>query len=149
MCAIHDNDRLGRITPVNLLSRSAAAMQASVSPPLRRRINSIDRDIMLVLDADGVAYKNEAAVAQSMSCRRVGSTYYTRSFAELLAREAVLHHGQVRPMVARLQARMTAQGCELVSLLPVDVSHWLKLIEYLFNSPIHEVTEPRASPRML
>ena len=42
--------------------------------------------------------------------RRVGNTYYTREFGELVFRECILHEGRVRPMAARIITRQESVG---------------------------------------
>ena len=132
--ALFDADRLKRTTEGHFLARSAALMRSSIIPPLSGAANFINPDIVLVLDSSGPEYRNKAALAQSQDCRRVGYTYYTRSFADLVLRESLQHHGRVRTMIPRICACLMACGSEVVSLLPRRVDTWLKLIEDVFNS---------------
>ena len=134
VCALFDNDRLLRAPTANLLKRSATILRETVSPPVHRGQNAIDKDIVLVLDEDGPSYQNKAAVGQNLACRRVGYTYYTRGFADILLQESLRHHGRARPAMLRTCNRIMEQGSELGSMLPVDVAHWLKLMEDAFNS---------------
>ncbi|CAK0831613.1 unnamed protein product [Prorocentrum cordatum] len=134
VCALFDNDRLLRAPTGNLLKRSATILRETVSPAVHRGQNAIDKDIVLVLDDDGPSHQNKAAVGQNLACRRVGYTYYTRGFADILLQESLRHHGRVRPTMLRTCARVVEQGSELSSMLPTRVDHWLKLMEDAFNS---------------
>ncbi|CAK0883072.1 unnamed protein product, partial [Prorocentrum cordatum] len=132
--ALFDNDRLLRAPLGNLLKRSATTMRETVSPAVHRGQKSVDKDAVLVLDGDGPSHHNKAAVGRSLACRRVGYTYYTRGFADVLMQESLRHHGRVRPTMLRTCARVVEQGSELSGMLPTDVAHWLKLMEDAFNS---------------
>ena len=134
VCALFDNDRLLRAPTGNLLKRSATILRETVSPAVHRGQNAIDKDIVLVLDDDGPSYQKKAAVGQNLACRRVGYTYYTRGFADILLQESLRHHGRVRPAMLRTCARIVEKGSELSSMLPTHVDHWLKLMEDVFNS---------------
>ncbi|CAK0844681.1 unnamed protein product [Prorocentrum cordatum] len=134
VCALFDNDRLLRTPAGNLLKRSATILRETASPAVHRGQNAIDNGIVLVLDEDGPSYQNKAAVGQNLACRRVGHTYYTRGFADILLQESLRHHGRVRPATLRTCARVVEQGSELSSMLPTRVDHWLKLMEDVFNS---------------
>ena len=134
VCALFDNDRLLRAPTGNLLKRSATILRETVSPAVHRGQNAIDKDIVLVLDDDGPSYQKKAAVGQNLACRRVGYTYYTRGFADILLQESLRHHGRVRPAMLRTCARIVKKGSELSSMLPTHVDHWLKLMEDVFNS---------------
>ncbi|CAK0832929.1 unnamed protein product [Prorocentrum cordatum] len=129
-----DNDWLLRAPPGDFLKRSATTTRETVSPAVHRGQNAVDQDVVLVLDDDGPSYQNKAAVGRSLAHRRVGCTYYTRGFADVLMQESLRHHGRVRPAMLRACARVVEPGSELSSMLPTRVDHWLKLMEDVFNS---------------
>ena len=64
-----------------------------------------------------------------------GYSYYARCSAELLLREALVLHGRARTLMPRVAHVLASQGSELVSMLPSDVVHWLKLLEDVCGSP--------------
>ena len=133
--ALFDSDKLRRADGGSYLARSAALMRSSITPPLRCDPTCIDREIVLVLSAEGPRYENKSSVVQTCICRRAGYTYYTRGFANLLVQASLLHHARVRSMVPNLSQIFLRQGSELVSLLPTNVVHWLKLLEDTFACP--------------
>jgi len=133
--ALFDNDRLTRREQADYLRRSADFMRRTIQPPLECSRNLIDRDIVMVLDHDGPRYCNRSAIVQSARHRRIGYTYYSKTFADLLMREAILHHGKGKTMIARICVIMVERGCEVISLLPTHTRQWLGILEDVFRSP--------------
>ncbi|CAK0885113.1 unnamed protein product [Prorocentrum cordatum] len=136
--ALFDDDMLSKHQPKNLLQRSADLMRRSVSPPLR--CLGVDKQIRLLLDHDGPRFVNFEVLARdgALQARRVGNTYYTKEFAELVFRESILHEGRVRPMRARIVTRFKEAGSCVTHLLPGKVVQWLSLMEDVFSSPFVE-----------
>ena len=66
--------------------------------------------------------------------RRVGHAHYTREFAEILFREALLCRGRARTIRDRLVCRAREFGNPLWHLLPRKVAFWLAILEDLFAS---------------
>ena len=92
-------------------------LRESVKPALT--CLRIDRDIRLLLDGAGPTFINAATVQSWPSegpttlARRVGDTYYSHAFAEILFKEFMLNHGRARPTRARIvphYARACASG---------------------------------------
>eukprot|EP00959_Pyramimonas_sp_CCMP1952_P276004 5769220-Pyramimonas_sp.AAC.1 len=69
-------------------------MRETVSPAVHRGQNAVDKDVVFVLDDDGPSHQNKGAVGRSLACRRVGYTYYTRGFADVVMQESLRHHGR-------------------------------------------------------
>ena len=62
-------------------------------------VNSIDKQIRLVLDASGPFYANLECLGQILHARRVRNLYYTHSFANLILREMVMGHAQAARLI--------------------------------------------------
>ena len=92
--ALYDHAASSQSSPVDFLQKSAAIIRASVKPPLASSLTLIDKHIRLVFDADGPRYVNKSTLHDEMQVRRVRNQYYTKAFADLLMREAVLCHAQ-------------------------------------------------------
>ncbi|CAK0802818.1 unnamed protein product [Prorocentrum cordatum] len=102
--ALFDDNMLSKHQPKNLLQRSADLMRRSVSPPLR--CLGVDKQIRLLLDHDGPRFVNFEVLARdgALQARRVGNTYYTKEFAELVFRESILHEDPVHLAIVYNQA---------------------------------------------
>ena len=120
--ALFDDYRKKRVHSSSLLARPASLLQKSVQPALAHSSNNIDDATVLFLDVDGPCYMNAARASQTCNYSRVGDTYYTRNFAELFVKEAMLQHGRAKPIQCRIQAHIAASGGALVSLLPADAA---------------------------
>lgn len=94
--SLHDSDMLADRRASNYLQRTAMLLRASVKPSLSPVRNSIDKEIRLLLDADGPHFKHKAAVESSACARRVGNLWYTRAFSEKLFAEMLLQHAKAR-----------------------------------------------------
>ena len=117
------------------MARSAEVLRKSVQPNLSSYAIDIDRGIVLVLDAEGPAFLNEDVVAQSLVHRRVGNTYYSRSFANMVLQETMMNHGRVKPMIQRIAKDQTQRGSMLTSMLVTHVRYWLRILEDVMYSP--------------
>lgn len=133
--ALWDHDQHANHRPQNLLKRSAQEIRSTVQPSLAGRIEDVDRHIVLVLGANGPRYCNERATVQQASLRRVGYTYYDASFADMLLQEAMVHHGRIRPIMARVSLDVVRRGSRLRSLLPAHINQWMQLLEDVLGSP--------------
>ena len=91
---LYDYAASSQQTPSNLLQRSASIFRESVKPPLPATNNLIDKHIRLVYDADGPHYVNVSMLDTELHVRRARNRYYTKSFADLILKEAVLCHAQ-------------------------------------------------------
>ena len=92
--ALYDHAASSQQIPSNLLQRSASIIRESVKPPLPATNNLIDKHIRLVYDADGPRYVNVSMLDIELRVRRARNRYYTKSFADLVLKEAVLCHAQ-------------------------------------------------------
>jgi hypothetical protein len=120
-----------------LLARSAGVMAATIIPPITHRVTEIDRHIVLLLHSDGPQYMAVSCLPCRDDIRRVGYTYYTGAFAQLLFKEALLAHGRLRPTAARVAFAVLPQCAPMLSLLPrPGEAVWLKLMEDVLASPI-------------
>lgn len=133
--ALYDQDRSEMVNGTAYLRRSADALRESVCPALSVRSKNIDREIVLVLTGTGPQYHQALSTHEACQVRRVGYTYYTRSFCNIMVQEFLMNHGRVRTTIPRIVMRLSLSGSRLVSLLPSDVLHWLNLIEDAFACP--------------
>ena len=62
------------------------------------------------------------------------NVYYDKTFAEMLYRELVLHHANVKSVWGRLHLRCIEAGNELSNLLPTHTQHWWPIVEDVFTS---------------
>ena len=86
MAALYDDDRISGRTGGFYLARSAQLLRVALGPaPIGS--GGVDRCLVLLLDAGGPRYVRVDEVGTVLSARRVGYTYYTRQFAEVLYRE--------------------------------------------------------------
>ena len=132
-CAIFDDDcYLGRCKG-EYLARSAELLRSTVTPGLSNAVNSIDRHIRLVFTGKGPEYQSLKQLCGKGLCRRVMNLYYTHDFAELLRREAMLYHSNVRSLIPRLQSRAMESG-NLLGSLYYGHQHWWSAIEDIFQS---------------
>ena len=92
--ALHDFAAANQSSPGEYLQQSAAELRKTVSPALEFSRNRIDKSIRLVFRAAGPAYVNVENIGKTEKLRRVANMYYDHSFADLLLREMILHHGQ-------------------------------------------------------
>ena len=92
--ALYDHAASSQTRIADLLQTSAAVMRTNIEPALCERNNYIDKQIRLVLDADGPDYVNVSAIGDTLQVRRALNLYYTHSFADLLIREMVMSHAQ-------------------------------------------------------
>jgi hypothetical protein len=79
----------------NYLRESSDILRKTILPSLSTAHNDIDRHIRLVFTVDGPVFYNASTICADADARRVGNIYYTQDFAELIARELILHRGQV------------------------------------------------------
>ncbi|CAK0846382.1 unnamed protein product [Prorocentrum cordatum] len=137
--AMFDPDRCRGKSQGRYLERSAQMLQQGVKPA--PTCLKIDRDTRLLLDDAGPTFINAAAVRPWPSegpttlARRVGGTYYSHAFAEILFKEFMLNYGHVRPTRARIVVRCAEAGSQLTHLLPQKVPQWLELLEDLLIAP--------------
>eukprot|EP00439_Symbiodinium_sp_Y106_P050718 s2860_g6.t1 len=94
--ALYDQAASSQLAACEFLQKSAALLRDTIRPALSHSINHIDKHIRLVLDAAGPRYVNLLALGNELEVRRARNIHYTHSFADLLLREAVLNHAQVR-----------------------------------------------------
>lgn len=134
--ALYDHDRtLGRIVG-SYLQRSSTILRGTVQPPLSDSVNAIDKQISLVLDADGPRFANHTTIAGSSNCRRIGHTYCTKAFSEKLLRESLLQHGRLRTIRSSLIGECSRDGNEAVAMFPVNTRTWMALLADVMESPM-------------
>ena len=104
-------------------------------PELPPDATHIDSEIVFVLTADEPQFCNKASVCRSQQHRRVGYTYYDRSFAQLLIGAAMQEHGRARPIRTRMLTQFVLRGAPLAALLPRNVRGWLDLLEDVMQAP--------------
>ena len=137
--ALFDHDRCVGAEPGHYLQRSATIIRETVRPALHTL--KVDDEIRLLLDTTGPRFINAAAVRadcpdeERISARRVGYLYYTRAFAEMFFREALLHAGRARPIRARFLTRSLEAGSQATHLFPINVRTWLDIMEDVFSAP--------------
>eukprot|EP00438_Fugacium_kawagutii_P003693 Skav206833 [mRNA] locus=scaffold3672:167985:175192:- [translate_table: standard] len=68
--SLHDSDMLAAARQGNYLSRSAELLRQQVQPPLSGSVNSIDKEIRLVLDSTGPRFVNRKILGDSLIARR-------------------------------------------------------------------------------
>lgn len=132
--ALFDEDQINRIRCTSYIARAAALLRSTVWPALSCRQADVDRSLILVLTERGPEYRNGCVVHHESVLRRVGYTYYDRSFCTMVVQEFLLQHGRVRSTIPRVILRMRLQGGELTTLIPCNVSTWLKILEDVFHN---------------
>ncbi|CAE7686642.1 unnamed protein product [Symbiodinium sp. CCMP2456] len=143
--AMFNHSASSQIPASDILQKSATLLRDTVQPRLKNNCNHIDQHIQLVLDVAGPRYVNAKFVGNGLDVRRVRYLYYTHSFADLLIREAVLNHAQVRTMVTRCHMPALEHGNRISTLLPGDVRYWLPIMEDItspaaFRGEVSEMT---------
>jgi hypothetical protein len=133
--ALFDRDQIAGVPGDGYLARAARELRRTVVPALSSRLRQLDRHLVLVLTSEGPAYRSAEVVARSCGFRRVGNTYYDRTFADALLREAILSHGRVRTMLPRLIARLSTTPAALTELLPRSSTLWLCVMEDVMSTP--------------
>eukprot|EP00438_Fugacium_kawagutii_P027022 Skav232520 [mRNA] locus=scaffold1096:926666:934699:- [translate_table: standard] len=132
--ALHDADCVKRLCGEDFLFRSALLLRKQVQPPLNNAQTNIDKAIRLLFGKEGPVYVNEAIIGHSLSARRVLNIYYSKEFAEILYREIVLHHSNVKSIWPRLHLRALEAGNPLGNLYPLHTRHWWPIVEDVFMS---------------
>lgn len=127
--ALWDKDAMAGGTGECVLQRAAAFMREHYRGPGLHTSNVFVKDVVFVLTGRGPVFWAKTAVKDRPEVRRCGYTYYTKDFAEQFAREALLAHGRVRPVRARLLFHYAATGNPAAFMLPVNVRTWLELLE--------------------
>lgn len=136
VASMYDSDRaLLRVHSNDLLQRSATLLRRTVRPPLSSAQKDIDKNIRLILTAEGPEYRNMQIVSTSSSYRRVRNLYYTKGFAEMLKEEVLLSGARAKTLLPHLVRKAMGCGNELTSLYPTHVSCWWPIIEDIFTSP--------------
>ena len=92
--ALYDHAASSQNLVGNMLEESAKLLRETMQPALSGHVNSIDKQIRLVLDAIGPFYANPGCIGQMLHVRRVRNVHYTHSFADLILREIVMGHAQ-------------------------------------------------------
>ncbi|CAK0792945.1 unnamed protein product, partial [Prorocentrum cordatum] len=151
--AMFDSDRCQGKSQGRYLERTAQMLRESVKPALA--CLRIDRDIRLLLDGAGPIFINAAAIMSeppegpTTLARRVGDTYYSHAFAEIIFKEFMLNHGRARPTRARIVARCAEAGSQLTHLLPQEVTKWLELLEDLLSAPFVRAARDQLMQQLL
>lgn len=96
--------------------------------------SGIDKQICLVLTAAGPKYCNKVALGKDVMARRVLNLYYDQGFAEILYREVLIHHSNVKSVWPRLFVISTDQGNPLANLYPTSARYWWPIVEDVFAS---------------
>ena len=140
--AMYDNDRLAGRDSMDLLARSARFLRTSIVPPLSKYKTTVDRDIRLVLTADGPVYANAAALGVTMLVRRVRNLFYSRCFANLLFRELVMSKGRLAEALTRVHLHACSKGSEVSNLYPQHgMTMWCIAHDIFSLAPVCELFE--------
>lgn len=141
--AMWDNNQLLSQPHGDYLAQSARVMAQSIVPALDSRHNLIDRDIRLLLTDKGPVFVNLRTVDESNTYRRVGNTYYTREFAEIIKSEALVNKARARTILPRLAMRFMEAGSTLASLVPSWQETIWCILEDVFMSPVATLLQQR------
>jgi hypothetical protein len=135
--ALWDQSCLAEAGRSRLLQRSATILRATVQPAPSGNIsgNRVDRHIRLLLDTPGPRFVNKEALGEGLQVRRLGVYHYTKAFAEVVLRSALLSGASIRETQSRAVSFVTSSGSELASLLPTWIVTWEKLLDDIFSSP--------------
>ena len=100
-----------------------------------------DKQIRLVVDADGPRYVNKEVVEGPGRAphRRIGNTYITKKFAADVFVEAVTVKSSIGGTRTRMEQQQSKAGSELVSLVPGGRLWWETLLEDIFYSPACDI----------
>jgi hypothetical protein len=133
--ALYDSDTFNHCKQANYLHRSSLLMRVSIGKPLYESNNKeFDRSIVLLLDGDGPKYVNVSSIGVNIMARRVGHTYYTKTFAEILLRESIVHHGRVKTFLPRLMMRGIEAGNEIIHLFPRKVTIYIYSYTFIIQT---------------
>ena len=132
--ALWDADASAGCEGRGLLKRVAAALSSLVVPAGVAQWNRFDNDLCFVMRETGPAYMPRDDVVGSRLFRKCGYTFYTREWAQQFLREALLSHGRIKPVKARLLHNYLVAGNDFAFLLPVNVRTWLELLEDIMQS---------------
>ena len=132
--ALHDADCMLRECNLECLHRSACLLRQHIVPQLSATRTYIDKEIRLLLTSAGPKYCNRAALGIDIIARRVLNLYYDRGFAEMLYRELLMHHSNVKSVWPRLFIIAKEQGNPLANLYPTHTRHWWPIVEDIFMS---------------
>ena len=139
--ALFDHDQLLGNEPARLQARASALIRAWVVPPLQRGITVIDKELALVLTGTGPQYQAKAHVQRHALYRRVGNTYYDRSFFEVFFDLALVNHGRMKTVRNALISRFVATGCSVTHMLPLKSDFWMMLLEDVIRSPFVQTAQ--------
>ena len=132
--ALFDHDEItGAAVSPGYLKRSAALLRSCVKPAPPP--GKMDKYIRLLLDVDGPRYVHENILLKHNEARRVGYTFYTLAFAELVFRQALSSFGRVKTLRSRLVAKAVEDVNQLWHLLPTHGEQWLAILEDIWSSP--------------
>ncbi|CAE7400594.1 unnamed protein product, partial [Symbiodinium sp. CCMP2456] len=132
--ALYDHAASSQTSVSDFLQASASLMRRTIEPALGERISYIDKQIRLVLDATGPRYVNLSAIGSTLHVRRARNLYYTHSFADLLLREMIMGHAQVRTLAVRCHMAAMEAGSRLSTLLPTWTTRWTPMLEDIASS---------------
>ena len=95
--ALFDEDQLRNLQPrPTYLRRSASLLRASVGEE-DGSVNSLDRNLRLVMTNKGPSYKSLQCISQNASLyRRAKNLYYTHGFADLLFQEMLVSNAKMK-----------------------------------------------------
>ena len=133
--ALFDNDRLCTSGSATYLHRSAVLIRSSVSGQVDHSSANIDKEIRLVLTAQGIHYQSHDYILESQMYRRAKNLFYDLSFAKALIRESLLQAGRTKMIRCQLVHQYITNGCNVAQLLPVNARDWLVLLEDVMCSP--------------
>ncbi len=109
-------------------------MRRTITPSLTALHMNIDKLIRLVYTDKGPVYMNLESMRKSVYVRRVRNLYYTKGFAEVVFREALLHNAKFTGVWKRLHVRAYENGNELGSLFTSHTKCWFPIIDDIFSS---------------
>ena len=119
---------------LDYLHRGACLLRKQVVPRLNGDGTFIDKEIRLLLTSWGPTYCSKAALGDDVLARRVLNLYYDRGFAEILYRELLIHHSNVKSVWPRLYVMSKGQGNPLANVYPQCTRHWWPIVEDAFMS---------------
>ena len=103
------------------------------SDTLPARHKQYGLSLLLLLTERGPRYVVEAP-EETQTLRTLGYIYYDETFASLVTREAMRHHGRLKPIRDFMVHRFWENGCENWRVLPMHPEKWCHFLEDVAGS---------------
>ena len=118
------------------MERSSNILRQSVSPALPSGLNAhLDKHAKLVLGNQGPQFIRSNATDQMALREITEKTWYTKEFAELVWRQALIERGHMVAVRRQLVLRFQESGNEIADLIPQFKGALARLLEDSCSAP--------------